>query len=46
MGEILRYFEELSEKLVKKFRIFSVLQMNINHDLDHHWKQFEQFSQK
>lgn len=46
VGEIRRYFEELSLKLVKKFRIFSVLQMNINSDLDHHWQDFEKFSQK
>jgi hypothetical protein len=46
VAEIRRYFEELSLKLVKKFRIFSVLQMNINSDLDHHWQEFEKFSQK
>jgi hypothetical protein len=46
VGEVKRYFEELSVKLVKKFRIFSVLQMNINSDLDHHWQEFEKFSQK
>ena len=46
VAEIRRYFEELSLKLVKKFRIFSVLQMNINTDLDHHWQEFEKFSQK
>lgn len=46
VGEVKRYFWELSVKMVKKFRIFSVLQMNINSDLDHHWQEFDKFSQK
>jgi hypothetical protein len=45
VGEIRRFLDELSRKLRTRFRTFSVLQLNVAHDLDQHWQQFELFAQ-
>lgn len=45
VGEIKRFLDELSRKLRTRFRTFSVLQLNVAHDLDQHWQQFELFAQ-
>lgn len=38
VSEIRRYFSELSDKMAKKYKIFSVLQLNICNDLQNNWR--------
>jgi hypothetical protein len=39
-----RFLGELAHKMLQKYRTLSVLQLNINSELDGSWKQFESFA--
>lgn len=38
VDESKRYLQELSQKLVMKFKMFSVLQLNVSNDIDSAWR--------